>query len=627
MLEATLTSLVSDTVHDVFKELNIVTERWTQKLKLFTVSKNNYAQYIERAVSSFPLFGTTRVTSVEHAYVSLSLTTDVERERYRSAEEIAAALHRQRHGGELRETPRGGRFSPLDALESTTSGLALLGNAGSGKTTIFKHLALHIARGTRVRGRKRLAFLLAVREMSSKKEGILEAATKVLSDLEFSEADNVLCSLMKSGQAALLLDGLDETQPIHQKALLEELETLRRRFPNAILAVSSRPYSLSVGLPGFTKWETLPLDLTQRHSFVLKWFKEVDEEKGGLLLKRCRNTPELLDLGSNPLLLSIICALFWNDLDVPNDPDELHARAVEGLLGGWDAFRSIARGTPLAEVPLRRRILLANCIAADLFRDGKIVFSARDLGTVGRIQGITGLKLPSPEVLLQTLYNDFGLLVERSPRLYSFSHLTLQEYLVAQNVVSSRTEMELLGDRLRDPRWFSVIRLVAKFLHDGSEFMTRLSGALNIEVPYEAALLRSAWEGRPNCARGTRTRLIQQLVMSIVSRIRGQAAFEFDRQIGALIARIRPPLADGFQSSGAHDDLPLKDCLLDLLKAILASGVSFTTIGCSDKEPFTVLRDLLPGDLREFVVVPMSRYDEIPVRYRRTPNQTPAPDG
>ena len=89
--------------------------------------------------------------------------------------------------------------------------------------------------------------------------------------------------------------------------------------------------------------------------------------------------PAFSDLGSSPLLLSIVCALYYNDLNVPSEPTELYSRSVEGILGGWDNFRNIARESPLSSLTIHKKMMLASTLAANLFSEGFLVFSHQDV--------------------------------------------------------------------------------------------------------------------------------------------------------------------------------------------------------------------------------------------------------
>lgn len=512
----------------VFGELNLATEAWFQKTKLLTVGRDNYSDYIATKIGVFPLFATNRSASVDTSFVSVEISTDIERDRYRSRGEIERGLERVRRGEDSDLTRRQSGMSVLKSITSTSGGFALVGIPGSGKTTLFRSIALRSARGEPVRGRKRIPVFLAIRDLSSKGTGIMEAMVSLFEQLQINEADRVVEGLLKSGDCIVLLDGLDETSNEHQHDLIRELLEIKTKHNSCIFCVSARPSSLSIGLPDFTKWETLPLALTERLAFIKKWFSSVDPAKGQRLIEKGSNKPELLDLGSNPLMLSIVCALFNNDLDIPADPDELYERAVHGLLGGWDAFRNIARRTVLRDVPVRKRVVIVSWLAAELFVQGKLVFTASDVNEANTLRRLTELVQVGPldaDELLTSLYNDFGILIERSPNLYSFSHLTIHEYLVAKYIVDNRQEQQLLKSHRTHKKWEEIIRLVGKMLPNADDFMNNLQNSKVFSDPNQIMLLEATWSSKPICSIDVRKKLMMQIAAKIDGMTKRFAGF------------------------------------------------------------------------------------------------------
>jgi len=65
------------------------------------------------------------------------------------------------------------------------------------------------------------------------------------------------------------------------------------------------------------------------------------------------------------------------------------------------------------------------------------------------------------EAVLKAIAVQQGILVERAEDVYSFSHLTLQEYLTAQYIADNNLIEQLVTDHLSDPRWREVFLLVA----------------------------------------------------------------------------------------------------------------------------------------------------------------------
>jgi hypothetical protein len=387
----------------------------------------------------------------------------------------------------------------------------------------------------KIRGKKRIPVFLAARDMVDEEEKIWDASVKFFEWLEIGTSEEVFNQLLKNGRIILLLDGLDETSKEHQKKLIKEIEDLQIKYENSIFCISSRPYGLSVGLVGFTKWEVLPMNFDERLEFITKWFSNIAPEKGRGLIASSKERPEILDLGSSPFFLSIVCALYYNDLDVPKDVNELYSRCVEGMLGGWDAFRNIARNTILKDYSLKRRRLIINWIAAHLFEKNKLAFDENDLNDTGCLKKISEIlnkeELPTRE-LLNTLYNDFGILAERAPNIYSFSHLSLQEYCVAEYIIDNRKEISLLSNYKKEPEWQEVIKLVARMLPNADEFLRYFSNSINLRNENEVPLLLNVIYANPVCTRDIELQVYKKLASLIAGVTKFNIhSFKFENEI------------------------------------------------------------------------------------------------
>ncbi len=632
--------LAQKSFSSIFDELRSKAEAFISEHKLLSASSEKYADYIVARIGVFPLYATNRQVSVEDTYTQVCISNDIEREKYKAASDIEAALRKQKSGVIQLATQNGTTLKPIEAIQSTSQGFALLGNPGSGKTTLFRHLTVQAAKGVAIRGMIRLPIYLAARDMARGVKSIEEAAINFLNWLDIKQADRVFNSLMLSGKSMLLLDGLDETGRDHQKQLLTELSNLQAKYPNSLICVSSRPFGLSVGFLGFTKWEIVPLSFDDRVSFVKKWFSVISPAKGEQLVDTCKDEPSLLDLGSNPLLLSIVCALYYNDLNIPSDPDELYGRSVEGVLGGWDAFRNIARETIFVNFSLHKRIILVKNLAATLFQQGKIVFSSKDVelsGCLKRASDTMRKEIPEASQVLEVLYNDFGLLVERSPGLYSFSHLTLQEYLTARYIVDNRMEINLLSSFSRKSDWREVVFLVGKMLSGADEYMRYLTNSTRPDFINEVSLLKAIWEIKPLCS----PKVVQELMRVLLEKVTKtlwmiDSDFSIDEstlliiphrqsRYKSLVAEKKRAIRD-FKNEKEQEDgeslapgirktkrdkkilstsspwLLLMNCLEDLWQIIEDSGYSYRDLGFADYTLFQILEKKHPCKINSFSI-------------------------
>ncbi|NEQ88152.1 MAG: histidine kinase, partial [Moorea sp. SIO2I5] len=73
-----------------------------------------------------------------------------------------------------------------------------------------------------------------------------------------------------------------------------------------------------------------------------------------------------------------------------------------------------------------------------------------------------------------------GLLVERARRIYSFSHLTFQEYFTARAIViGTGMSLSQLVQHLQDKRWREVFLLTAQMLPDADELLLLIKQQVN----------------------------------------------------------------------------------------------------------------------------------------------------
>jgi hypothetical protein len=75
--------------------------------------------------------------------------------------------------------------------------------------------------------------------------------------------------------------------------------------------------------------------------------------------------------------------------------------------------------------------------------------------------------------VLRSIEVQHGILVERAEGIYSFSHLTLQEYLTAQYIDDHRQIESLVAEHLTDGRWREIFILVAGLMRGGSDELLR----------------------------------------------------------------------------------------------------------------------------------------------------------
>ncbi|MGK7925201.1 MAG: NACHT domain-containing NTPase [Spirulina sp.] len=149
-------------------------------------------------------------------------------------------------------------------------------------------------------------------------------------------------------------------------------------------------------------------------------------------------------------------------------------KAIEGVRENLNESRQTLVYQFSRQVELEE-ILLAE-IAYTNFIEDQLFFEKRSLiNAIKRVleENLNAPKYLNGEAVLNAIAVQQGILVERAEEIYSFSHLTLQEYLTAQYIVDNDKDYDtidkLVANHLLDPTWKEVFLLVAGLMKGRKE--------------------------------------------------------------------------------------------------------------------------------------------------------------
>ncbi|WP_213182898.1 NACHT domain-containing protein [Desulfosarcina cetonica] len=518
----------------VFDDVNLTSEAFFQEKKLLTISKNKYADYILRLVGTIPLYRSKRSLNVEDIYIPIKVSNKIQRDSYKSTDEIKKSIIHQVSGKLGRRHHDEQIYSPLEAIEKSNGGFLLYGDAGVGKSTLFKWITLEVARGKKIGQNNVLPFFFAASELEYNGKTVLKASEDLLSELKIGEPEKVIDRLLEHGRCMILIDGLDEAKNNFYKKTIQELNRISAKYPKSYLCLSTRPFYCDVAMPGFEAFEILPFNSSNRNQFIKNWYKNIDKNKGLNLISILENKIELLDLGFNPLLLSLICALFNANLNIPSDIVELYNRSIEVFLGKWDDFRVIERESALKDLSSTKRKVFVSWLAAIMHYRGRIVFTKDDIeqsDLVNRLSKVLRYKLPDAEYILSSLYRDFGILCEKAPGYYTFSHFTIHEYLVANYLIDNHEVIDWVKKYFNNEEWIDIHIFLAKKLHNADQYLKYIFKRARFDNFNDVLLLRVIWDAKPICSEKVQKEIICYLVAYVARAAKisiSRAKVEYD---------------------------------------------------------------------------------------------------
>ncbi|XXT16402.1 NACHT domain-containing protein [Sorangium sp. So ce429] len=358
--------------------------------------------------------------------------------------------------------------------------LLIVGEPGSGKSTLLAYLATRAVRGeldisTPEPELAPIPFLVPVRSLqdsAASPEGIANAAG---AEAWFVEAT------LRRGRALLLIDGLDEARAQVAGRVLPALTAMLDTYRRTSVVVTTRPAAApgkdETTPRGFARVRLLPMTRDEVGTFIDRWClaaelslskprgqAELDARDAADDLKeRVRASRAIEKLAQTPLLCSVICVVHrFLGQRIPERRVALYEAITNVLLYEWDRAK-FAEGAAIGKLDAHAKRALLARLALSMHRARVAELPAEEV--VQRLAAhLPDLGHPEEEAaaIVAEIRDRNGVLVERAPGSFAFSHLTFQEYLAAMDLVNAHAYDELLRNH-KDKWWHEVIVLSAGF--------------------------------------------------------------------------------------------------------------------------------------------------------------------
>jgi len=457
--------------------------------ELLQSEDQKYIQHLREVLNKSEIFGFRGIDGAEES-VSVSetfvpLDIDVE-SRYESEAD-------RRFTFERHELDEQRYVTPEEALSYTEREgkrmLLIIGEPGSGKTTIIKYFALKRNLCLPGSSPSPVILYMPLRHMAasgSERESLAVMLSKVFHP-NFTVQPTWIEDRLRQPKALVLLDGLDEISSQEQRV------KVLRWLKNGVDACKTALFVMTTRDSGFRTEERDALQLLPQRAYVQRftpeqqlvflenWFcaalsrdaaKELKEGKKtteAIKVKaldaafRLRNhllLPEmkgLNELAGIPLLLQIMAILWKQERYLPNNEDELYDHALDFLL---------ERRVRDKEIPVHVKAGQAKLLPAPValwkqdHKDGKPVEDIKkevmhDL-VKEEIRKDPGIAIQEAETVCGYLADQTGVLVDAGS-VYAFRHKTFREYLAGvqllTNVNDEADRLKSLAKRVGDPAW------------------------------------------------------------------------------------------------------------------------------------------------------------------------------
>ena len=434
---------------------------------------------------------------------------------------------------ELFKTDDQKRIEVSDILKNRYS--VITGDPGAGKTTFLKYIALCFVNNSfseRLKVSKPcfpVFFPIAAlsRGMDKNKTIDYQFETFLSDYFKSLELYDVLPAVKEAalkGEVIYLMDGLDEVSDESRRmAIIKKIRNYiinKDEFKNKFL-VTCRTASYTEGgrfkpfsSHEFKQYNVIPFKKEQIRSFLFEFYKwyykdfkkkescEKDaENKCSEMMNIILLNEKILEIATNPLMLTIFALIEHTGGEMPKSRAELYLKCVRLLTEKWERLRTDFERKD-SEFKLGKDIKITidfvikyiGKIALDLHVSADKFIEKKDFVNhlADQFKNIADKKADRAceyaKDFIKILGEKSGIIEKISTDKYGFMHQTFREYLAARYLTEHTGVFEILRKRVFDPEWLEVVLLASASL-SGREATKLLINMYDYDIYYEIKYL------------------------------------------------------------------------------------------------------------------------------------------
>jgi energy-coupling factor transporter ATP-binding protein EcfA2 len=359
--------------------------------------------------------------------------------------------------------------------------LMVIGEPGSGKSVLLKHLAWSYGQGELDWLADRpVVVLLELYRLSDAdldETKLLQALADTFSRNQFPNAEQFVQQMLKRGTLMLLLDGLDEVSSDIRQSVVQALRDFLKTYRECRVVITCRTavYSGEFTDIADRKLEVVEFTDQQIQRFLKAWETDLKQARKsvGQLMAALRERPLILKLARNPLLLTLVAYLYAEPgFVLPRSRADFYQESTRILLDqrefkGDDEYRFNRY-----EANEKRRVLEHLAL---YIQEHRSELSDRRSLPAATVRTQIKQVLPSLDIAEEEAGSVLAEIIERSGLLMEidggdrclFPHLTLQEFFAATALKENEA---ILIERFRaDPAaWREVVKLWCSLANDST---------------------------------------------------------------------------------------------------------------------------------------------------------------
>ncbi|ESA37233.1 hypothetical protein N836_03810 [Leptolyngbya sp. Heron Island J] len=443
-----------------------------------------YVQRFRERHGTLKVLGMSKSVNLDAVYVPVRFLEESEINNSMSIDDMERVC---RARNERRLSSSSSRQRTAISIADEQQYLSIIGAPGVGKTTLLRKIGLEALKDANEAEFHHVCLPIWI-DLKKLTEGPIGFQSYIASELEsfdFPESVKITENILKKGQFLILFDGLDEVSSSVRHRVLDKIEAFVERYKKNRYVISCRAAAYRSPSSSFREITLAGNGQDQIKSFIYSWFA-TDGEEGVEAAEKCwksirsSDNVAVRELARTPLLLTFLCLVYSRSFTFAGNRSILYHEGLRILLEKWFDEKRVSKEGIYEGLHVELEEKLLAEIAYKAFREDKLLLTKISLVEHIRDFLLKELNAPSNlsgEAILDAIAIQQGILVEQSEGIYSFSHLTFQEFLAAKYIhenYSNQSLSEMVRLYANDKRWEEVFLLIAGLKYDESNVINLL---------------------------------------------------------------------------------------------------------------------------------------------------------
>lgn len=365
----------------------------------------------------------------------------------------------------------------------------LLGKPGSGKSTLLKHIAVNISKNRKNSTKTAqniipVFFKISEYAEANKERNYINLHDFLCNRVETKFRDFINITLLNSN-ALILVDGLDEvTDKALRIRVAERIEEFISTYPKCQCIVTSRiiGYNEARLRASFKHFQLEDFTEVQIRQFSTNWIRAVHrgwtdidiQRDADDLFNSIRQNDSVFKLAANPLLMTIIAMIYHKNIRLPNSRIALYEFSTDTFLESWVRLRvnsdsQLKSKDEIIEIlrPIAYYIHKEKSDAC--IGENELIEKFKHYYQTFHSKASDETAKKETREFIDFLRDQAGFFyevgVKKGERLFSFMHLTFEEYFAGLHLATDFNDGGTLWKEvIFKSRWTEILRLAASYL-------------------------------------------------------------------------------------------------------------------------------------------------------------------